>query len=175
MVTAASPRVVAQLSESVRVEEFDQRMIDAHRRAFASKRRPLTRRHRLADMFRESPRYVIGRSQRAAFDALIEAGADDDLVLAIADQYVAYVRARIAERNQPACVKQALRNVFKESGEAAVAQLVLEQEPTAINRERAERETLDAIRAKEHYLVLLYHRAGDSVRTFCRNIAHAGG
>lgn len=160
--SSATERVPApQVSLSIRVDQFDLRMIEVHRAAMDSRKRPLVGRHRIAHMFRESPTYVIGRSQRAAIDSLIDAGCDDDKLRAIGHVYDDYIEARIAERNgrDNLCSRQAFRRAVKEAGEATVAQLVCEQEPTVANRLRAEKEVREAKHAYGHYLSTLWHDA----------------
>ena len=174
MHTATEKVPVGGASPFLRAEQFRQRMIEAHRLAFASRKRPLIGRHRLAEMFRESPRYVIGDSQRAAIDSLFQAEADDDLIRAIGHQYDNYIEARIAERNARQCVRQAFRKVVKETGEATEAQLIAEQEPTPANRLRAEKEVREAKHAYRAYLNALWHDALDYAAGACRRIAQSG-
>jgi hypothetical protein len=156
-----------------RIADFRRRMIEAHRLAYATKRRSLGHsRYLIADMLRESPRFITGDLERRTLDALFEAGCSDDSLRAIAEEYRLYIERRIAARERAiACRREALRTVLKEQGEAAVAQLVADQDPTPVNRERAERETRDVIRAAERYVMSIAHHA----RTLCRNVVtHAG-
>lgn len=177
MQTANASVPVAQGSADVRrAEEFDTRLVAAHRKAYHARKRnlALSLRYLIADMFRESPRFVLGRSQRKAFDALFDAGVPDEKIMAIAEEYPLYVARRISERSAPQCRREALRAVMKEAGEAAVAQLVADQDPTPINRERAEQETRDVIRANKTYLMTLAHDVANGARAVCRGVMHAG-
>jgi hypothetical protein len=152
---------------------FDREMVDAHLRADRTKRRPLARRWRISQIL--CGYLKPWHTQRMIYDDLLESGADDDRVLAIAENHVFYVRRRIAERRELPTPAAALRIVAKEVGEATVAQIIADQDPTPTNRLRAEAETRDAMRAKETFLMSLYHQATHACATALGRVARDSG
>jgi hypothetical protein len=174
MHSAKQPTPVGQDSEDVRRGVlFDREMVDAHLRADRSKKQQLEARWRLSQIFAgESKPWA---TQRKIYDDLLVSGADEERVLAIAENHVFYVKRRIAERRELPTPAAALRIVLTEVGEATVAQLIADQDPTPTNRARADAETRDAMRAKETLILSWYHQAQHACATALSRVVRDSG